>query len=131
MANGLTFSPNRQVLHVIDTIGTSIHLFHKIDSSGKLSPLAQFTLPHIADNVATRKTGSESYELILGTVPNLKHPAGVTIVTFSPGYEAMRTEDLIISTGHPPGNLFNIASAARWGQKMVVGGPAMKGVLVC
>jgi hypothetical protein len=120
-------------------MGQSVDLYARDAKTGELSLKFVQRTPHAMDNAVIRATAGDSFEILMGAIPDtysfvmstlLKDhrpiPGGVTVarkISWALGFE-----DVVI---HDGSLLSTVSVAARWKQSMLLGGPKTPGVLIC
>ena len=136
-ANGITSTPDGRFVFVNDCLRQFIAVFEREANTGKLSLVLAKSLPHLGDNIHIHPLADGRMELWFGSIPDgirflldlRPIPGGLMIGTFDPKNNSLEIHDGFIHDGTL---LEAVATAAKWKNKVVLGGPKKTGgVLVC
>jgi len=136
-ANGMTISPDRQLVFVNDPMEKVVTVMRKEQDSYQLTKESLIKLPVPADNI---EYDDETHQIIIGTIPDvpaaMEHmmgnksvavPGGMAIASKRPtgGWEVRDVLE------HDGTKLAQISAAARYGGTVILGSPGSEGLLVC
>ena len=132
-ANGVTTNDERDKVFVNDPEDKKITVMKRDKVTGKLTKESEIVLPIHADNI---EYDDEADEIIMGTVFDLRQfqkfngegdtvPGGLSVASKKEGW----TVEHILN--HDGTKLSQISAGARLGNKVVLGSPFSKGILVC
>lgn len=134
-ANGITISHDRKQLFVNDPLDKRITIMDR-QEDGKLLETGHIDLPWFVDNVEM-----DGEDLVMGTIsdigkvfeaekdPSVGIPGGMLVARRGEGGDWKVDE--AHSVAHDGSKLSQMSAAARWGNKVVLGSPFSRGVLVC
>jgi len=140
-ANGITISEDRTQLFVSDPIAKRISIMNR-QEDGSLMETGHIDLPWAVDNIEM-----EGGDLVMGSItdigkviqakedvgkedPSLRVavPGGMLVARMEDGEWKLDKEHVL---SHDGSKLSSISSAARWGNKVVLGSPFSRGLLLC
>ena len=136
-ANGMTISPDRQLVFVNDPMEKVVTVMRRGPDSYQLTKESLIKLPVPADNI---EYDDETDQIIIGTIPDvpaaMEHmmgnksvavPGGLAIASPRPtgGWQVRSVLE------HDGTKLAQISAAARYGGTVVLGSPGSEGLLVC
>jgi DNA-binding beta-propeller fold protein YncE len=140
-ANGIASDPEGKFVFVNDCARQDVSVFSRDAQTGALTLRAVHPLKHDADNVHVNRRADGKLELWFGTMPNIAKsfiamamhhwemvPGGFLSVIYDPVSNTFQDE---VDVQHDGSLLEDVATGAKYGNKILLGGPASAKLLMC